>query len=171
MYFWPDSRDARLLVNDAGMDGSRITWDEPPALRWQSIISEAEKQNTLQKLVPILLARYPDNAQLQNACNPFEAAEPIKAIPSTTEGAGTQVPDGAVLVKKFEADAKAESSPLQAGTPSHLMPVTLELDEAAATIGSLRMVAIETERRLTALEEWRKIISTMSSADLGKKPE
>lgn len=82
IYLFPEPRDCRLLLANSGMDISQINFDEPPALRWQSAINEAEKQNTLHKLVPVLLARYPQNPQLKAACAPWEAAEPVSTVPT-----------------------------------------------------------------------------------------
>ena len=160
IYLFPDPRDCRLLVTESGMDASQINFEEPPALRWQSVINEAEKQNTMGKLVPVLLSRYPENKQLQAACLPFEAAEPILAVPQKRRDAPAPIPPEAVLVKKFVKD-DAPVDPSQSLDP-------ISADEQAAIIASLRMVAAETERRLRELEDWRVRISTMSSANMGK---
>lgn len=145
------------------MDASQINFEEPPALRWQSVINEAEKQNTMGQLVPVLLARYPENAQLKSACSPFAAAEPVKSSPV---GKDPVVPEGAVLVKKFEK--KDDPAPVAAKESTAL---TIPDDEAAITIASLRIVAAETEKRLKDLEEWRLRISTMSSAKIAANHE
>lgn len=170
------------------MDASQINFEEPPALRWQSVINEAEKQNTMTKLVPVLLARYPENAQLKSACAPFGAAEPVRAAPQV---APVVIPPGAVLVKKYEkGEAEAArptavaptESPLPEATPAPLpsqvaqdgetKPVngsdllSLSPDELIATVISLRMAAAEGHQRLTRLEDWRRRLSVMNSADL-----
>lgn len=160
IYLFPEPRDCRVLVSDCGMDASQINFEEPPALRWQSVINEAEKQNAMGKLVPTLLARYPDNAQLIAACKPFEAADPVAAPPVTKPKTEPTVPKGAVLVKKFEPETK--SVPLQAPEET----ATIVIDDAEATIASLRLAAAAQEKRLVELEQWRIRISTMSSAKL-----
>lgn len=73
-YLWPDVRECRRLVADAHINASHIDWNDPSALRWQSIIDEAEKQNVVSSLVPVLLNEYPQNAQLRDACAEWMAA-------------------------------------------------------------------------------------------------
>lgn len=159
------------------MDPSSLDFDEPPALRWQSVISEAEKQNAMGKLVPVLLARYPDNSQLKAACLPFTAADPISAPPSQAKGAPA-IPPGSVLVPKFEASATPSPEPPpippsagSGNTAAPAEPIALSDDEAAATIISLRLVAVEVERRLRRIENWQKRVSMTSSDDLSQDSE
>lgn len=190
IYLWPNARDCRVLVVESGMDASNLDFDEPPALRWQSVISEAEKQNAMQKLVPVMLARYPDNAQLKSACAPFAPAEPVSAampveIPKPQVAPAEPipiVPTGAVLVPKFDKAAPAPAvsvTPVPAGAvlvpefehDTANIPVVLEDSEAAATIASLRLVLKENERRLSELEEWRRQISALAQANLTRRNE
>lgn len=136
-----------MLVANSGMDASQINFEEPPALRWQSVINEAEKQGTLHKLVPVLLARYPENRQLIAACAPWEAADPVQTVPNQKQKtpAVELVP---LIVPKEFAD--------------------IAYEDTVATIASLRMSIASQEKRLADLESWRIRVSTMSSAKIAK---
>lgn len=48
-----------------------MTFSEPPALFWESVILQCEKQQSLRKLTPVLLSRYPKNDQLIEAVAPW----------------------------------------------------------------------------------------------------
>jgi len=139
-YLWPDSRDCRRLVADSLIDATRINWDEPPNLRWQSVILEAEKQNTLYRLVPVLLKEYPENRELIAACAPWVvvpedlSAKKKKVVP--------------VNVAEEFADTVEE------------MPVTLESIRADLTIMS---------KELAELKRWRIALSTMSALNQPKE--
>lgn len=157
VYLFPEPRDARLLVSESGMDASRVNFEEPPELRWQSIILEAEKQNTLYLLVPVLLAKYPQNEQLKSACAPFELAEPIKAD-VRKENKPIPKPVAQVLVEP-------EMVPME--VPRDIADD--ELGDPAATIVSLRMIASSQEKRISQLEKWRRELSKMSSEQAASK--
>lgn len=146
IYLFPEERDCRVLVSDSGMDASQINFADPPALRWQSVIDQAEKQNVMEKLIPVLLARYPENEQLKAACKPFEASEPIRAIP---------------IAKKTKL------VPLV--VPKEL--ASIAANDAVATIASLRITIIELYKKVAELENWRMTISAMSSSDIAVKGE
>lgn len=74
-YLWPDPRDCQRLVQDSMIDSSRISWEEPPFLRWQSVIMEADKQGTLSRLCDVLIREYPENKELKLACSPWQNGE------------------------------------------------------------------------------------------------
>jgi hypothetical protein len=139
-YLWPDARDCRRLVADSLIDSSRINWDEPPNLRWQSVIIECDKQNTLHKLVPVLLRDYSSNTQLQEACAPW-----------LTSAAQTPAK------KKAATPAKVPSA---YADQAEEMPVTLESIRADLAIMS---------RALAELERWRIELSTMSAKNQAKE--
>lgn len=160
IYLFSKEEDARTLVSDSEIDASQIDFGEPPAYRWQSIITEAEKQNTMSKLIPVLLARYPDNEQLKAACLPFEAAEPVQAIPVNSQKQKTTVPAGAVLAKKFEPEPKPKTKLVPIQVPEELAEIVTE--ETVATVATLRITVAELYGYVEELRRWRVIVSTMS---------
>lgn len=150
IYLWPNARDCRVLVTESGMDASNLDFDEPPALRWQSVISEAEKQNAMQKLVPVMLARYPDNSQLKSACAPFAAAEPVSA-PETARAtsppqdkSAVPVPPGAVLVPEFGHAASASTEQVAPDAAFAAVPaaVPTAVPVAAPTAAALAAIPV-----------------------------
>ena len=142
MYLWPKVNDCRILVSDSGIDASQIDWDEPPSLRWQSVLFEAEKQGSLHILVPVLLARYAGNKQLQEACAPW-------------------MPNGESTERGEKAAVMME--------PVKLVPVIvpeefaeLAADNTVATIDSLRMVVVQQQRQIDEILAWRLQISQLA---------
>lgn len=168
IYLFPDPRDCRLLVANSGMDASQITFDEPPALRWQSVINEGEKQNTLHKLVPVLLSRYPNNSQLVAACAPWEAADPVVA---EDEAPKTEVPKEVAPTADHEIPlAIVTETPTTITTTTQrkksaveLVPLQVPADlvdsayvDSVATVASLRIIVVDLEKRLADIEAWRE---------------
>lgn len=131
------------MVADALIDSSRVNWDEPPALRWQSVILECEKQNTLTRLVPVLLKEYPDNKQLFEACLPWLSEKKADATRKTEV-------DDAKRKTTHYADLAEE------------IPVTLE---------SIRMDLAMIAKDISELKRWRKELSTMSAKSLDNGQE
>jgi len=146
VYLWPKVADARTLVSDSGIDASQIAWDEPPGLRWQSILFEAEKQGSLPTLIPILLLRYPGNADLQAACAPWNGGS-----------AGGNLP-----AAMMEAVMEAVMVPIV--VPEEF--ATIAADNAIATVDSLRMEVAALRREFDELLAWRHLISTVSTPNM-----
>lgn len=55
------------LCAEAGIDTTRIDFDEPSYVRWFHIIDEALKQENFDKLLVVCSAKYPQNRGLNNA--------------------------------------------------------------------------------------------------------
>lgn len=55
------------LCNQAGVETSRINFDEPSYVRWFHILDEAMKQETLDKLLVEASRQYPGNSALNKA--------------------------------------------------------------------------------------------------------
>lgn len=161
IYLFSKEEDARTLVSDSEIDASQIDFGEPPAYRWQSIITEAEKQNTMGKLIPALLARYPDNEQLQAACKPFEAADPVQAIPVKLPKPKVVIPPGAALVQKFEPASKKISKLVPLQVPEELAEIATE--DTLATVATLRITVAELYEYVEELRRWRVTVSTMGA--------
>lgn len=64
---FPKREDGVLLCQQAGMDISRIDFDEPAYVRWFHICDEAMKQEFFDKLLVVSSAKYPNNRGLNQA--------------------------------------------------------------------------------------------------------
>lgn len=156
-YLWEDSRDCRRLVAESLIDSSRINWDEPPTLRWQSVIMECEKQGTLHKLCPILLLEYPENTHLREAVAPWlpnvsGASPDIALVPPV----GVPVPEPPVKGKEKAADkVPVKVDPLYADDAAEIF-VTME---------SIRADMAFMSRQLAELRRWRKELAVHAAKD------
>lgn len=152
-YLWEDSRDCRRLVADSLIDSSRINWDEPPSLRWQSVILECEKQGTLYKLCPVLLAEYPENTHLREAVAPWMenksggAAEKTPEVKTPEVKAPVQIP--AALVDEFSD----------------------EIDEIPVTLQSMRADLAYLSKDIQELKRWRQEVAVMAAKSMGGEKE
>lgn len=149
-YLWEDSRDCRRLVADSLIDSSRINWDEPPSLRWQSVILECEKQGTLYKLCPVLLAEYPENTHLREAVAPwittFSGASPSGDKKTKEEP-----------VKEPEKKKVPIEIPIEYADLAEEIPITLE---------SIRADLTYISKSVSELKRWRQELSIISSKSM-----
>lgn len=186
---WPAPSDCRNLVTEAGVDASRVTFDEPPSLRWESVIMQCENQRSLNKLTPVLLARYPNNPELQAAVAPWIRGNPPEASVSTKpNGSVTPAGDEKTTVEVVAVSPTTTATISETpGTSTtvvrtvkvpgtevevEMVPVLVpaEYAEAAqvsivATITSLRQAVADHERIINELLAWRSAISTMSRSE------
>lgn len=145
-YLWEDARDCRRLVSEAQIDSSKIVFEEPPMLRWQSVIMECEKQGTLTKLCPILLQEYPANTKLVEAVSPW--------MPNVSGGAPEPVPE-----------------PVPKEKPVEKVPIVVDpkyADDAEGifvTMESMRSDLAMMARQLGELRRWRKEIAMLAAKD------
>lgn len=142
-YLWEDSRDCRRLVADSLIDSTRINWDEPPSLRWQSVILECEKQGTLYKLCPVLLAEYPENTHLREAVAPWMIA---------SSGEASKVP----LVKQPEIKVAVE-------VPLEYLD---EVDEIPITLQSIRADLAYIAKDVAEIKRWRQEMAVLASKSM-----
>lgn len=147
-YLWEDSRDCRRLVADSLIDSSRINWDEPPSLRWQSVILECEKQGTLYKLCPVLLAEYPENTHLREAVAPW-----------MVNSSGGAAKDTEIK----EPKPKAPEVKIPVEVPAEYMD---EIDEIPITLQSIRADLAYLAKDIAELKRWRQEMAVMSAKNM-----
>lgn len=153
-YLWDDSRDCRRLVADSLINSARINWDEPPSLRWQSVILECEKQGTLYKLCPILLAEYPQNTHLREAVAPWM---------ENTSGGATPITE--IKVPEVKAPEKVKEPEVKVPI---VVPVEFadEVDEIPITLQSIRADLAYLAKDIAELKRWRQEMAVMSSKNM-----
>lgn len=159
--FWSTAEDCQSILDEIGISSGRINLSEPSIMRWMSIIRELMRKNdgSMARLVVVLTKQYPDNKQLADVCAPWVPSQPAKSLSeipvSATTGTSTntQVPDGAVLVKKFEDDEpKPKPKPVPViAPPDFVEDATLVLPR----IDTLWAAMIDVEQRLVELEKLR----------------
>lgn len=155
-YLWEDARDCRRLVADAVIESGKIVFDEPPMLRWQSVIMECEKQGTLPKLCSVLLAEYPENTKLLEAISPW--------MPNISGGP----PDQA---KEPPPPAAPPPAPPPVATIAPVLPISIvpqpseEFDELVVTIESMRADMAHLMQQVEELRRWRREIATVAAKD------
>jgi len=152
--FWPDAASCRRLLADTGVSEANISFDEPPLLRWFSILRQLMKLNdgSMGRLVTTLLADYPENDALRTVCAPWIAASPA-GIPGASFNLAP-VPEGVALVQKF---IPAPSVEVPIGVP--VVAPMESAEEAAlmvARMDTLWAAMIEQERRMAELEAWAR---------------
>jgi len=64
---YPETADARLIVNDAGLDASAIAFSERTQTNWHNILIAALNQNRLDALLQVVQRAYPTNPPFQAA--------------------------------------------------------------------------------------------------------
>lgn len=150
-YLWEDSRDCRRLVADSLIDSSRINWDEPPSLRWQSVILECEKQGTLYKLCPVLLAEYPLNTHLREAVAPW--------MENTSGAPEVKVPE--VKAPKPKSKPRVKKIPV-------VVPIEYEdlVEEIPITLQSIRADLAYIAKDVAELKRWRQEMATLASKSM-----
>lgn len=165
VYLWTDANQCRTMVREAGIDSSQMSFDEPNALRWESVIRECEKQESLTLLCPVLLARFPNNKRLQAAVAPWMNGSLQVAIEEAT-----------VIEKAISKEASDKKKVLGTSVAVKLVPVYVpeELAEDAsvaliATIASLRITVGEQQREINKLMAWRDSISTLSRSEVDER--
>lgn len=147
-YLWEDARDCRRLVSEAQIDSTKIIFEEPPMLRWQSVIMECEKQGTLSKLCPILLQEYPANTKLVEAVSPW--------MPNISGGAPQPQP---------EPESKAKGKAIEK-VPIIVDPIYADDAESIfVTMESIRSDMTTMTRQLDELRRWRKEIAMLAAKD------
>jgi len=105
LYLMPS--DARRVVQDAGLDPTRIAFGTTPIDTWYLILDDAGKRTgKIDSIVSVALADYPDNDALQRAAAGVPA--PVLAGPEPTDWHG---PKGQQLEKVI-------------GTESTLVPIS-----------------------------------------------
>lgn len=186
MYLWPVAASCRTLVGEAGVDSSEMTFDEPNALRWESVIRESEKQESLNILTPVLLSKYPKNRRLQEAVEPWIHGNP-PAVNGATIAKGVDMAAPAVqaetepVIVTTETPTTITTTIQKKKVPGtnvevELTPVLVPKDQAdaastalLATISSLRLTVAQHERDLEELIKWRQAISTLSRAEVAER--
>lgn len=167
---WPTMEDCRALVAEAEIDSSRMMFGEPPALRWESIILQCDRQRSLNQLAPVLLSRYPNNPLLQQVVQPWIRGNPkettMKRSPSADAPTITTI-QPAEAVKPIEAVVYVPLEEAQDQEDMVAVRVPKAYAEAAttaltATIHSLRKTIAAHEKDLQELRDWRAAISNLS---------
>lgn len=183
IYLWPVPEECRQLVAESGVDSRQMNFGEPPSFFWESVILQCEKQNTLHKLVPVLLSRYPGNTDLQDVVEPWLDKIPVQRKKAKTTEKVEQMKQAQetlpVTITVATADlAKQDviTKPSQNVDDDELVPVRVPkgFEEDAtvtliASFRSLRMAVVDLSNRLNKMEQWREAISTMSRAEVENK--
>lgn len=167
------------------MDASRMTFDEPPALRWESVILQGDKQRSLDKLAPVLLSRYPNNPNLQEAVAPWIHGNPeevvdrqgIKSSSSVARyGAGQAeaIPEqvAPIPVVPLIIRQQIPGTAIEVEMVPVLVPRDMQDDATVAllaTINSLRRTIAQHEKDIAELVAWRSAISTMSRSEVAER--
>lgn len=157
-YLWEDSRDCRRLVADSLINSDRINWDEPPSLRWQSVILECEKQGTLYKLCPILLAEYPENTRLREAVAPWM---------ENTSGGATRLAE----IKTPEAKVPDAKVPEVKVPGAVSVEHTYEIEEISITLQSIRADLAYLSKDIGELKRWRQELAVMAAKSMSGEKE
>lgn len=172
IYLWPVPEDCRMLVADAGVDSSRMSFAEPPALFWESIIVQCEKQESLRTLVPVLLARYPNNKRLQEAVEPWihlpEHAKVAATVPRADEQTMV-VAETPTTVTTMSQVKKVAGTNVDIEHVPVLVPKEFAEDAAVAliaTVNSLKVTVDQLYKDVRELIAWRESISKMSRAEV-----
>jgi hypothetical protein len=65
---YPEERNTRVLVSDAGLAAKQITFSSRARTNWHNILTEALRQKRCEQLLEFVRNDYPDNRRLQEAC-------------------------------------------------------------------------------------------------------
>lgn len=65
---YPDACSIRRIVDDSGIDSSKMTIDSHPEDSWHSVLSEAEKHYQVEALLQTVEHEYGNNREFQAAC-------------------------------------------------------------------------------------------------------
>lgn len=161
-----------------------MTFSEPPALFWESVILQCEKQQSLRKLTPVLLSRYPNNDQLIAATAPWINVQtaPPRSLPSSKK-AQPKPADTPTEPNTPPAEVVVEPTNVEKAPPAELVAdpllnieyvaVTVPKELAAeaqtalvATIRSLKITVDQVYKDVAELVAWRQSISTLSRAEV-----
>lgn len=173
------------------MDISQVKFGDPPALRWESVIREGDKQRSLDKLAPVLLKRYANNPQLQLAVSPWIRGNPPEPIVEEPLLSGaTMLAEPVAPTKPAAPTSVVTETPTTITTTTQvpkvkipgtsveieLVPVTVPkefVEEAqialVATISSLRLTVAQHEQWIKEIMDWRQAISAMSRAEVANR--
>jgi len=64
---YPEEQHTHVVVDDAGLDASQISFSQRSQTNWQNILNEARRQNQLETLLSVVLKAYGNNPQLKDA--------------------------------------------------------------------------------------------------------
>ncbi|MEZ4866649.1 MAG: effector-associated domain EAD1-containing protein [Caldilineaceae bacterium] len=81
--------DARRIVADTGLDPAYIQFSDKAINNWHSILTEAEKRDSLPALLAIVLEEYGANTELVDAIQAYGV--PPSPVPTQTETPPTTV--------------------------------------------------------------------------------
>lgn len=169
VYLWPIPAECRLLVAEAGVDSSRMTFAEPPAFFWESVILQCEKQESLRILVPVLLARYPNNKKLQEAVDPWIRLAEGEPVSKIGEGQTMVVAETPTTVTTMSQKKKIPGTNVEVEHVPVLVPVEFAEDAAVAlvaTVNSLKVTVDQMYKDVGELIAWRHAVSTLSRAEV-----
>lgn len=165
-----------MLVQESGIDSSRMTFAEPPALFWESVILQCEKQESLRKLVPVLLARYPNNTMLQEAVEPWinlpQKVETTKAPAKKTVEQTIVVSETPTTVTTMSQVKKIPGADVEVEYVPVVVPKEFAEDAAVAliaTVNSLKVTVDQLYKDVGELTAWREALSSMSRAEVAVK--
>lgn len=77
---FPHRDDCVALCHEAGVDVSRIDFDEPSYVRWFHICDESLKQETFGGLVSVAVSKYPQNRGLIRAVGDWSANQGLPSV-------------------------------------------------------------------------------------------
>lgn len=172
IYLWPVPADCRLLVAEAGVDSSRMTFAEPPALFWESVILQCEKQESLRMLVPVLLARYPKNKMLQEAVKPWIDLAEDAPMPETIQKQEMIVAETPTTVTTMSQVKKIPGGDVDAEHVPVMVPKEFAEDASVflvATVNSLKVTVDQLYKDVNELIAWREAISILSRAEVAAR--
>lgn len=66
---YPDVDSSRRIMDDVGVDGSRILAEQQPFFRWYAIIDECEKAGLIPALLSTVASEYPRHSDLLQGCS------------------------------------------------------------------------------------------------------
>lgn len=123
------------------------------------MILECEKQGTLYKLCPVLLAEYPENTHLREAVAPW--------MENKSGGAAEKTPK----VKASEVKApEVIKVPVQ--IPAALVDeFSDEIDEIPVTLQSIRADLAYLSKDIQELKRWRQEVAVMAAKSMAGEKE
>lgn len=147
-----------------------MTFAEPPALFWESVILQCEKQESLRSLVPVLLARYPKNKMLQEAVGPWiNLLEPEGEAMHTENSKTIVVAETPTTVTTVNQKKKIPGTAVEVEYGPLLVPKEFAEEASVAvvaTMNSLKVTVDQLYKDVGELKSWREAISTMSRAEV-----
>jgi hypothetical protein len=124
MVLYPSVQDAQLVVQEAGMTPAFIDLNGKAINFWQSILEEANKQETIQEVINVAQTRFSRNKELEAAALEWQKhnSVPKKEIPNSTRALYRKPEDTSNARGGAVSLEKPRWNPVNA-TPDGIIPV------------------------------------------------